>query len=330
MRFAVTLTGNQRYNMGARQSYMKPAVLKELYLVLHRYIRIDEDIERAGTGVYSPNIRDESQNVRNHVFSLLQETSGKASFLALKEVAECHPVEESRPWMWRHVRKRAEQDADSTAWASADVVSFANTIERRPQNHHELFDLATLRLLDLKDEIEEADDSIASVLLRVEKETELRSFVGKWLRDKADRRYSVPQEEELADAKKPDIRVHGAGFDAPLPIEAKIADNWTGPELFERLENQLCNDYLRDVRSDSGIFLLVYRGVKPRWEHPTGKEHLSFEELVPALQRFADGLVSNRVDIEAITVIGIDLTRRATPKRSRRLQNFGGSHRPRS
>ncbi|MBZ9849665.1 hypothetical protein LB565_16900 [Mesorhizobium sp. CA14] len=316
MRFAVTLTGNRRYNMGARQSYMNPSVLKDLYLVLHRYIRVDEDIERAGKGVYSPTIRDEAQNVRNHVFSLLQEMPGKLSFLALKEVAESHPLGESRPWMWRHVRKRAELDADSPAWTSTDVVSFAHTIERRPQNHRELFELATLRLLDLKDEIEEADDSIASVLLKVEKETEHRNFVGKWLRDKADGKYSVPQEEELADTKKPDIRVHGVGFDAPLPIEAKIVDNdWTGPQLFERLENQLCNDYLRDVRSNSGIFLLIYRGTKTTWEHPTSKQKLSFAELVPALQGFADGLIASRADIEAITVIGIDLTRRAAPKR---------------
>ena len=29
----------------------------------------------------------------------------------------------------------------------------------------------------------------------------------------------VPQEEELADAKRPDIRVHCSSFDAPVPIE---------------------------------------------------------------------------------------------------------------
>jgi hypothetical protein len=32
-------------------------------------------------------------------------------------------------------------------------------------------------------------------------------------------------------------KVHGCGFDGPVPVELKLAGKWTGPELFERLEN---------------------------------------------------------------------------------------------
>ncbi len=67
-----------------------------------------------------------------------------------------------------------------------------------------------------------------------------RKYVGNWLRDKVAHRYVVPQEEELADAKRPDMRIHSTGFDGPVPTELKIADKWTGTKLFERLENQLC------------------------------------------------------------------------------------------
>jgi hypothetical protein len=67
-------------------------------------------------------------------------------------------------------------------------------------------------------------------------------YIGNWLRQHARGRYSVPQEEEFADATRPDMRFHGAGFDAPVPMELKLADNWSGPHLFERLENQLCGD----------------------------------------------------------------------------------------
>lgn len=52
----------------------------------------------------------------------------------------------------------------------------------------------------------------------------------------------------------------------PRSRKLKLADNWTGPEIFERLENQLCGDYLRDIRSSRGIFLLVYRGKKTSWK----------------------------------------------------------------
>jgi len=47
-----------------------------------------------------------------------------------------------------------------------------------------------------------------------------------------------------------------------VPAELKLADNWTGPHLFERLEIQLCGEYLRDLRSSRGIFVIVYLGTK--------------------------------------------------------------------
>ncbi len=98
--------------------------------------------------------------------------------------------------------------------------------------------------------MEHGDSSIASILLSVTQETDMRKFIGRELREKAKGRYSIPQEEELADAKRPDLRFHGIGFDGPVPVELKLADNnWGGPKLFERLENQLCGDYLRDNRS---------------------------------------------------------------------------------
>ncbi len=125
-------------------------------------------------------------------------------------------------------------------------------LERTPGNHRELAELAILRLLDLKDDLEHGDSSIASILKTVTQETEIRKYIGRELREKALERYSIPQEEELADAKRPDLRFHGVGFDAPVPVELKLADKWTGPALFERLENQLCADYLRDNRSSRG------------------------------------------------------------------------------
>ena len=55
-------------------------------------------------------------------------------------------------------------------------------------------------------------------------------------------KYSITQEEELSDGKKIDLRFLGNGFNGSIPTELKIVNKWTGPSLFERLENQLCND----------------------------------------------------------------------------------------
>lgn len=217
--------------------------------------------------------------------------------------------------MLHHARSKAEADADLTPWRISQTLEFQSGIERTPATHRELFELAQLRFLDLKDELEHGDSSIADVLIAgATQETQMRKYIGGWCRDRAKGRYVVPQEEEFADAKRADIRFHGVGFDAPMPIELKLADKWSGEKLFERLENQLCGDYLRDARSNRGMFVLVRRGEKVSWKLPGKAKGVAFEELVDALQsRWLD--ISNRLaNVEDVAIIGIDLTRRATIK----------------
>jgi hypothetical protein len=317
MQFAVALVGDGRPNMNVRGSFKKVGYLKELYLVLHETLRIEDDINRVGTGVYTVELRDNAQSARDAVLGFLKAIPGKETFVALRELAERHPNVEARSWMRRHAFERAVLDADLPVWSPDDLREFARDAVSCPTTHRELFDLAVSRLLDLKDDLENGDTSVAGLLMKAEDEMELRNFVGDRLRGHAKGRYSVPQEEELADAKRPDLRFQGNGFDAPVPIELKIADrkHWGGSKLFERLENQLCNDYLRDVRSRSGIFLLVYTGSKQSWQHPRTGEKLDFEELCDALQSHANLYIEKRPDIDSIKVTGIDLTRRSSPKR---------------
>ena len=197
-------------------------------------------------------------------------------------------------------------------WTAEDICAFANEAERQPHNHRELFELVVSRLLDLKSDLEEGDSSIADILIQSDAETQQRKFIGNWLRDRGYGRYSVPQEEELADAKRPDLRIHGSGFDGPVPIELKIADkNWSGSKLFERLENQLCGDYLRDSRSYCGIYLLLNRGTKGYWLHPHTNKRMSFQNLVGCLQSHAKDFIANDPGIYEVEVIGIDLTLRS-------------------
>ena len=132
------------------------------------------------------------------------------------------------------------------------------------------------------------------------------------LREKAIGRYSISQEEDLDDSKRPDLRFHGVGFDGPVPFALKLADiNWGGLKLFERLENQLCGDYLRDNRSSRGIFVLVYRGDQTGWDVPNRKKRVDFTELVVALKEHWQQISPKYSNVDDITIIGIDLTKRA-------------------
>jgi hypothetical protein len=311
MKFVTSLLGGRRSDYpAARSAYRTAAHLKTLYLLMHRYIRERDDIQRAGTGVYSPGLRDNAQDARNQLFSLLNEIPGKEAFLALTEISRAHPEPGSRPWFSRHARIKAQQDVESGRWSLEQFVDFNNHLERTPANNSELFDLARMRLLDLKNNLERGDSSIASILRTVTSETEMRKYIGDELRKSANNRFVVPQEEELADATRPDIRIHGVGFDAPLPVELKLADNWTGPHLLERLENQLCRDYLRDPRSQRGIFALVYRGDKKEWELPASKARVDFLGLLKALETRWTSIAPHFPNAIDINILGIDLTQR--------------------
>jgi hypothetical protein len=295
-----------------RQAFKTPHHLKSLYLLMHEYIRHEEDIDRTKTGAYSPELRDEAQRARDTLFSLLNQIPGKDSFLALRDIAELHLEEEYRSWILHHATTKAEQDGDIEAWSASQVRDYHDNLERTPSNHRELAELAVLRLLDLKDDLEEGDSSVANILQKVTRETEMRNYIGRELREKAFGRYSIPQEEELADAKRPDLRFHGVGFDGPVPVELKLAEKWSGSQLFERLENQLCGDYLRDNRSNRGLFVLVYQsGTKTYWDLPSNGSRTDFEGVILALQDYWQNLSPKFPNVDDIEIIGVDLTKRA-------------------
>jgi hypothetical protein len=294
-----------------RQAFCSPNYLKHLYLLMHKFIPAKNDTRRAGMGVYSPGLRDEAQDARERLAGLIRDFPGKEAYLVLCDIAKVHPQQSYKSWFARLAKTKAERDADIEAWSPQQVREFHLSLERMPRNHQELAKLVSLRLLDLKDDLEHGDSSIAKILQTLKLETDLRKFIGRELRDKALGRYSVPQEEELADGKKPDLRIHGSGFDGPVPCELKLAGKWTGSALFERLENQLCGDYLRDNRSSYGFFVLVHQGSgRNSWKVPNTRLTVNFSELVLALSQHWTQILPSYPNIDDIEVIGIDLTQR--------------------
>jgi len=311
MAFAAHLLGCRTTSSRMRTAYQTPAVLKRLYLLIHQHVRAEEDIDRSGKGVYYPGLRDNAQDARELLVQMLSSIQGREAFLALQAISENHPQPSWRPWFVRKAIAKAQADSERPAWSEKQVSEFAETFERTPSHHRELFDLAVMRLLDLKHEMEDSDQSTASVVSRVDQETQLRNWIAAWCSRHAHGRFNIPQEHELPDAKRPDLRWTCSNIEGAVPTELKIADNWTGPQLFERLEGQLAGDYLRDEASSRGIYLLVWRGVdKSHWQIPGGGL-INFAELLNVLQAHWTLVGHTHPQVEEIRVIGIDLTKRA-------------------
>lgn len=125
--FSVGLLGDSRGGgIGQRfGGFRQPVHLKTLYVLMHTYIRVADDIERAGKGAFTPTLRDDAQNSRNRLFGLLADVPGAESYAALRALAEEHPEPGYRSWMLRKARERAIADADEPAWSAAQLFTFA-------------------------------------------------------------------------------------------------------------------------------------------------------------------------------------------------------------
>ncbi|WP_420965299.1 hypothetical protein [Bradyrhizobium sp. B120] len=126
--FVVGLLGD-RHGTGTRiGAYRNARHLKALYLLMHRFIRVTEDIERANKGVYSPTLRDDAQEARDRLFNMLVEVPGAEAYAAIKALEAEHPDPGHRRWMAARARDRATMDADEPAWTAEQVRDFARKI----------------------------------------------------------------------------------------------------------------------------------------------------------------------------------------------------------
>lgn len=274
-----------------------------------KYVRIEDDIIHPSGETYPLTSRDNAQEARNSLENAIFSIPGQDAYLALLEIARPHKGTHSFQYYYNRAVERATLDSNIKAWVPEQVLSFFKSFTSIPENHLELNNLAIELIEDLKNGLENGDTSNAELLKIAPEETLIRNYLANHFRIIAQKRYAVAQEEEMADAKRPDIRIHGTTFDAPLPIELKIADRWSGPKLQERLISQLCGDYLRDECSTYGIFLLFNQEREKQWRLPSSGS-VGFEDLIHSLQKYWEHEQANYPHVAGIKVIGIDLTKR--------------------
>ncbi|NVE23741.1 hypothetical protein HUU90_14930 [Burkholderia glumae] len=123
--FIVALLGD-RHGAGTRVgAYRNASDLKRLYVLMHRYVRTQDDIDRAGKGAYSPTLRDNAQDGRNTLFNMLVEVPGSEAYAAIKALEEDHPEPNYRRWMAVRAYERATRDADEPLWTVEQVRDFS-------------------------------------------------------------------------------------------------------------------------------------------------------------------------------------------------------------
>jgi hypothetical protein len=122
--FVLSLFGGRHEGGLGIGAFHTPAHLKRLYVLMHKHIRVADDINRVGKGVYSPTARDDAQDARGRLFSLLADIPGEATYREIIALASEHPELDYRAFMRRRARERAVADGDLEAWSTNQIREF--------------------------------------------------------------------------------------------------------------------------------------------------------------------------------------------------------------
>lgn len=128
--FLCALVGGRRESGPSLGLWRTPCNLKALYALMHRHIRVAEDLNRADGGVYTPTSRDDAQDARSQLFSLLAAIPGETTYREILQLAEDHPEPDYRAHMRRQARNRAIEDSERE-WSIEEIRSLLRTAAAR-------------------------------------------------------------------------------------------------------------------------------------------------------------------------------------------------------
>lgn len=302
-----TYTQKIVYNAG---KFKTAPHLKTLYMLMHKYIELSDDIQRAGKGVYSPTIRDDAQDARDRLLNYLVETPSKENYYALKQISKEYKDSLHKLLLQKRAYEMAERYGDITPWSAEQFKEFHKHRVLSPRTHRHLFELAVQQLNALKGWIENGNDSPWRTWQKAVEENEVRTLIAGYLNQHKGGHYTIAEEPELANEQRMDIWLANPNVQSPVPIELKLLDkNWSGRKLCERLRNQLAGDYLREESAGCGIFLLISLNTEKNWM-VEGKK-VGIEGLAPALKEYWKAISHGYTGIEEIEVIVINMNKRA-------------------
>ena len=98
--------------LGVRDGHKTPEHLRNLYVLMHQYIRHEDDFDRTKGGVYTPTSRDCAQDARGYIYENLADIPGKDAFDALVSIVREAPSGHARDWLYSRAVARAQADAD--------------------------------------------------------------------------------------------------------------------------------------------------------------------------------------------------------------------------
>jgi hypothetical protein len=282
-------------------SWLSAEALRGFIPLVYKYVRREDDLKRPSGVGYTPTDRDDAQHFRNGLLERLAAIRDPMVEKVLRDLL-AEPVLSNLSDYIRHLlEKSVELLADGPPWGAHDVRTFGAEYERDPKSDSDLYHLVIRRLQDLKEWVEIGENSPREEVHQTDNEEAFRRWIERRLMERSKNRYLVPQEWELDQRVRPDLRVVTAGM-SPVSIEVKVADNWTVSQLIEGLYDQLVGRYLRDSKARYGVYLLALFDRNRTWRADDQKI-LNADDVVAILEGRAADILKERLDIAGLKVL---------------------------
>lgn len=280
---------------------IEPDVLAIMAVDMMRHIRIDEDSELNGevTG------RHNAQELRTGLVSILSNNTTSAARAALQDLLGAPEFADYADWIRRQLREQAALAVKPRAWPTAAFAEFFAAWQKRPTTAGELHDLVVRQLTAIVHDLATSEFDLRG-LFKKPRETEVRAFLGRALKARSMNWFGVTQETVTAGENRTDLRIEGRSHrDEIVVVELKLAGNWTGDVLMQKLEEQLLDQYLISRKVRHGIYLVVDLGKTTPWT--LEGRSVSFEALTQALQERAAVLQDASDHVDRIEVLALSI-----------------------
>jgi len=267
------------------------------------------------TGVFTPEARDNAGQFRRSILQMIESLGSHAAYVAAKRLALKFKDDAPTAHMLDAVAIRiAERVALPPPWTTTQFVDFSRDAMAVPVDDEQSLWRRVRR--DTRTAVENVLSGRFHIgsLLKKGKERDMQLWLARELELLSKQAYSVQRESELADRTMPDIRAETPRHMTTL--ELKVVEDRTVESLLYDLEWQLKGDYLRDKRSNHGIFVVMHQG--SRTNFPFQKRALSFEELRQVLIRRADELSAASLGKKHLEVIAFECPSGHSPRNAKR------------
>lgn len=221
---------------------------------------------------------------------------------AMRKLQDDPRLTEHRSRILRNIDRLRRSTGPCAPMDEAQVATFIERGIREIRGPNDLYACVLDTLDDVRAFVEEDDFRYPELFAKAD-ERSLQRWLAAELSRRSLGRFAVTREEEIAEQKRTDLRIHapGATGSACITIEVKFADRW--PDLNGPLRDQLVGLYLREEGCNHGIYLVANR-IRERRDLAARPPR---DPRLDELSTLAEQLAAESPGVERLDVVWMDL-----------------------